>query len=307
MKVTAQGRTNIYDGMERAFNLTELFSPQSNYSCNEQGRSPFSKLPDNVLSLIFFLSDGRATSGLRTPGVLLNLFKQINYQKLSKPVPIYTIAFGADADVEFLKTLSSQNGGVSKIIAESSGAGEELARFYKEISSPVLSRIHTTVSINGSNITPFENYESPLLLIKGTEVITVGQIFPTMEQPVNRWSTSDLSSSTEAISKSGKLLYKSTVHDCQSLETTFDYCMDRIDLFLERLQAYNLLKKFLERDRIIREGYYCLKSVDDDFYSQNYEEYEYTSDEDDVTCVNPYKNKIVELAIKVSILHGLAK
>ncbi|ODM97842.1 Ubiquinone biosynthesis O-methyltransferase, mitochondrial [Orchesella cincta] len=300
-KVTAHGTTNVYQGMARAFDLIQLFSPLTNESCNEEIRTPMRlrtklgpKLPENVESMIFFLSDGVPTSGQQSTRALLKLFNQLNNQKLSRPVPIYTIAFGADADVQFLKALSSENGGITKVIPENSGADQELASFYQEVSSPLLSRVQTSISVNGSEITQFAKYSSPLLLLNGTEIITVGQIYPSMQKQSSKLSvpTSNFTATTQAYGRSGRISYHSSpAYDCHSLDTTFNYCMEKIDLFLERLQAYNLLKKLINRDRLIREGYLCPKSVDDDYYSQDYYN-------DGDGCVNIYKDQIIELAKK---------
>ncbi|CAL8143940.1 unnamed protein product [Orchesella dallaii] len=303
-QMSAHGRTNVYDGMSQAFDLIQLFSPQTNDSCKAEIRTPSllrkkldSKLPENVESMIFFLSDGIPTSGQRNTSILLKLFHQINYRLLTKPIPIYTIALGADADVHFLKAISSENGGIAKVIPETSDAGLELAKFYGEISSPVLSSVHATISANGSNITQFANYATPLLLLNGTEMLTPGQIFPNME-PVHHWSTTNLNFSIEALGKTGKLSYESPVYDCRTLDTTFDYCLEKIDMFLERLQAYNKLKKLIDRDRLIQDGYVCPKSVDDDIYSQieNISDNEIENQNEERQCFNPYKDLIIELA-----------
>jgi len=54
-------------------------------------------------------------------------------------IPVFTIAFGADTDIDLLQSISIQNHAISKRIYEGSDAALQLEDFYSQISSPLLS------------------------------------------------------------------------------------------------------------------------------------------------------------------------
>lgn len=317
-KLIAQGSTNIYEGLSKAFNLTHQFSPDSDFICSEMEnihslqtvREQVSeKLPENVQSMLFFLSDGKPTSGIIDPKYLLDHFTNLNHQNNTKsePIQIHTIAYGENADITFLKALSSQNGGFTKVIMEESTASLELANFYKEISSQVLSQVQTSITEkdNPSLSSPLTlQTSSPVTVIKGSEVITTGMLFPQSNQT---FSPSRYTWNTEALGKNGKLTYfNSPVYDCTTLAgMSLGKCLERIDFYLERLQAYQLLKKWLERDKLVQYGYICPKSyTDDDFQQLKMEQlrkYEEEYVEENTNCYNSFKQKATELALQVTI------
>lgn len=301
-QLTAQGVTNIEKGMLKAFEVIQLFSPDSPDHCDKinipvklAAKMPSLKLPENVESMILFLSDGVATTGLRDPSLLLSEITSIN-QNLSKPAQIHSIAYGDSADVNFLKALSSQNGGTLKVIHNYSAAGIELTNFYLEVSSQVLNQIQTFVTLNGSTMTSSENQKDSYV-VQGAEIVRTGKLYSRRnempspsQQPLGnlRWYT-------EASSKIGRLAYPSRIYDCRSLNTSLTQCLEKIDFFLLRLQAYQLLKKWLYRDSLVETDYMCPKSYNDEdtIYSDT------LSDGTETDCVNPYKEKITELALKV--------
>lgn len=56
-------------------------------------------------------------------------------------VTIFSLGFGFDLDMKFLRKLSLANGGFARRIYEGSDASLQLHDFYKGVSSPVLSNI----------------------------------------------------------------------------------------------------------------------------------------------------------------------
>ena len=93
--VAANGFTNIFDALAKAFEIT--------------GRGSFDKHYEVAAETIFLLSDGSANRGRYTTGPdMLRGVRELN--KLSK-IQINTIALGASASRRFLQRLAEQNGG----------------------------------------------------------------------------------------------------------------------------------------------------------------------------------------------------
>lgn len=258
------------------------------------------KLPENVESVIFFLSDGKATFGPSNSSVLLEWFRKLNHRETRQTVPIHTIALGEDADIPFLRALSFQNKGVTKIISNESAAGVELEAFYLEISSTVLPDIQNYYSMPGKTK---ESFSVPLLVYRGKEILTVGKLFPeSNHSDLLDSSLSNFTWTTGGMGRSGRLQYESSVYDCRSIRDTMAQCVDKIDYLVIRLQAYQMLKKLLHRDELVRDNLLCPKSYDDEeLFSARIRDndYEYEDYDSDEACVNPFKAKIIELAMKV--------
>ena len=118
--LTAFGGTNINAGLLEALNVALSATA-----------------PPNVEPVILFLTDGEPTMGVTE---LVKIYENVRKkQQAEVPVPIYGLAFGDDADFEFVKKLALQNGGFGRKIYESGDSDLQLQGFYKEISSPMLS------------------------------------------------------------------------------------------------------------------------------------------------------------------------
>ena len=117
--------------------------------------------------IIVFLTDGEPTNGEMDPNNILN-----NVQKLNEGnIPIFTLAFGLNADWDFVKKLGLQNNGFGRKIYEASDAALQIMGFYSEISVTLLSNItFNYLDVDASNVTEthFSNY------FNGSEVIICG-------------------------------------------------------------------------------------------------------------------------------------
>lgn len=58
-----------------------------------------------------------------------------------KRYPIFSLGFGNEAKMDFLKKLSLNNHGFARKIYEASDVVLQLRNFYKEISAPILSNV----------------------------------------------------------------------------------------------------------------------------------------------------------------------
>eukprot|EP00092_Neocalanus_flemingeri_P014293 GFUD01015414.1.p1 GENE.GFUD01015414.1~~GFUD01015414.1.p1 ORF type:complete len:517 (-),score=118.77 GFUD01015414.1:118-1668(-) len=121
----AGGGTNINDAMLEGVKLAE-------YALQNE------KLPQEVKSMIVFLTDGLPSVG-ETNGVALK--SNIKNANSELDIPIFCIGFGRDSDFNLIKDISEQANSFSKKIYEGSDAALQLEDFYSEIASPLLSNL----------------------------------------------------------------------------------------------------------------------------------------------------------------------
>lgn len=119
------GGTNINDGMLEALRLVTAVRRSE-------------AIPANAKSMIIFLTDGQATTGV-TSGeeIRTNIADENSMTK----VPIYGLAFGNGADFNLMKRLSQENGAFARKIFEASDAAIQLEDFYLQIAGPKLQNV----------------------------------------------------------------------------------------------------------------------------------------------------------------------
>ena len=83
-----------------------------------------------VQPMIFFLTDGHATSGETERAKIMSNVKLANYNSIA---PVFSLAFGRQADFEMLKILSLQNNAFARKIYVAADASLQLEGFYKEV------------------------------------------------------------------------------------------------------------------------------------------------------------------------------
>jgi len=95
-------------------------------------------LPQGVASMIVFLSDGEATEGETNSDTIKTNIVKANFDH---QIPIFSVAFGRDADFELLKDISQDTDSYAKRVYEGSDAALQLENFYTEISSPLVTNL----------------------------------------------------------------------------------------------------------------------------------------------------------------------
>ncbi|KAF4533381.1 hypothetical protein B566_EDAN002783, partial [Ephemera danica] len=91
------------------------------------------------LSLVVLLTDGETTVGESEPARILQAVRAANRNSNNtRQIPVYSLAFGVEADFPFLRRLSAENFGSSRRIYNSDDAALQLHEVFAELSSPVL-------------------------------------------------------------------------------------------------------------------------------------------------------------------------
>jgi len=139
-------------------------------AANEAKRSEY--LPQELQSIIVFLSDGQPSSG-ETHGKTIQ--KNVVNANEALKVPIYSLGFGRNADFDLIKEISSKSGGFSRHIYEGSDAALQLEDFFAEIASPLLADIEISYvgeAVDNSSIS--ESHQRTFF--KGGEFVVTGKL-----------------------------------------------------------------------------------------------------------------------------------
>ena len=96
------------------------------------------KLPEDVKSMIIFLTDGLPSSGKTDGEAIRDNIKKPNAELNA---PIFSIGFGRDSDFDLIKKISEQAESFSKKIYEGSDAALQLEDFFAEVASPLISNL----------------------------------------------------------------------------------------------------------------------------------------------------------------------
>ncbi|XP_060559991.1 inter-alpha-trypsin inhibitor heavy chain H3-like isoform X2 [Ruditapes philippinarum] len=153
--MTYGGSTNINEAVLKGLELLRN-------SRQEDERSP----------VIVFLTDGRPTTGRETnPNSILRNIDVGNEGE----VPIFSLAFGKDADWNLMKSMSIRNDGIARKIYEDSDSDLQISGFYDEIAVTLLNNV--TVKYIGDTVDPssltkseFKNY------FEGSELVVAGKL-----------------------------------------------------------------------------------------------------------------------------------
>lgn len=150
----AIGSTNINDALLTALNNSQ---------------SIMAKV--KLAPLIVFLTDGEPTVGETRLESILSNVRRANSDGV---VSIFTLAFGAEADYDFLAKISTQNRGFARKIYEAADASLQLRGFFEEIASPLLRNVKFAYiaesSVQDITETKTANF------FKGSEFVVAGRV-----------------------------------------------------------------------------------------------------------------------------------
>ncbi|KAJ8920647.1 hypothetical protein NQ315_004786 [Exocentrus adspersus] len=131
--------------------------------------------------LIVFLTDGEATVGETDNNKIISTVSELNIGRC----PIFSLSFGDGADRKFLEKISLKNLGFARHIYEGADASLQLQEFYKQISSPLLSKVTFKYVSNTSEVT---KTDFPILF-SGSEIVVSGKFVDPgfVPEPVEGW------------------------------------------------------------------------------------------------------------------------
>ena len=117
------GSTNIYGALRAALILAK----------KTQGKTDSDGNPYPP-TIIFFVTDGEPTSGIIKSSEILRRLQ-------NSTVPIYSIAFGSEAEYDLCRNLSIQSGGLARKIFDNGDAALRFLEFYQHITSKSLQNV----------------------------------------------------------------------------------------------------------------------------------------------------------------------
>lgn len=214
--LSATGGTNINAGMLQGIDFLKTTG-----DTNERSQ------------VVFFLTDGEATSGVTDNSRILENVRNSN----SKAFPVYSLAFGNGADYEFVKKVAVQNKGLSRRIYEDSDATLQIKGFYDEVSSAILKNVTFKYLNNASSVQNLTTVNFPSYFT-GSEIVVAGKIddntvrlFDLSVQGLGSTGSVELALSADVKSKPFPELTKSG-----------DY-----EQITEKIWAYLTIKQLLEK------------------------------------------------------------
>ncbi|XP_026466177.1 inter-alpha-trypsin inhibitor heavy chain H4-like isoform X2 [Ctenocephalides felis] len=162
-KLEANGGTNIYDSLEIAMRVANRGVDSETLTSGVPKPEP----------LIIFLTDGDPTVGETD---LNKIYTMVDESKVSdKPPTIFSLAFGDDADRNFLRKISLRNGGFLRHIYEAGDASRQLQNFYREVSSPLLAGVKFTYPSDQIDEQSLTRRSFPHLFM-GSELVVAGRM-----------------------------------------------------------------------------------------------------------------------------------
>merc|ERR1719244_1130520 len=152
----ASGGTNINDALNDA--LVKANSPD--------------KTEQYAQTMILFMTDGQATTGITDTQTIIT---NIKVNTIERNIPIFSLAFGNDADFDLAVQVSKATGGRAQKIYEGVDAAVQLESFYDEISNPVLTDVkfkYVGDAVNQDSLTS----SNAALYFNGSELIVAGKV-----------------------------------------------------------------------------------------------------------------------------------
>ncbi|CAK1548377.1 unnamed protein product [Leptosia nina] len=184
------GGTNIHSALSVAIDLirkgvdwkvkSNESKPDSTTAAPEQGKALTvdEGVKNELEPIVIFLTDGDPTEGETSTVRIINHLSEKNYGE--KKASIFSLAFGEDADRNFLRKLSLRNEGFMRHIYEAADAALQLRDFYQQVSSPLLSNVHFTYpkdQVKEGSVTRSKFHA----VFAGSEVVVAGRVLDNVD------------------------------------------------------------------------------------------------------------------------------
>jgi len=161
----ATGGTNIHDALTKALNLAK----------KNKERDYISK---KTIQMVFFLSDGQPTSGTTDTA---RIVKDVTNYASDLSIPIYSIAFGKRADLNFLKQISKlgKATAIEPTKIDNGRGFDELEDFFEAIKEQKESNMMINYEVNNKTYT--ENVRQVIGGTKYIKRLTASEIIETVK------------------------------------------------------------------------------------------------------------------------------
>ena len=128
-------------------------------------------LPANAQSMVIFLTDGMPTVGETRS---LNI-RRNTQEKNVNGIPIFSLAFGKDADFDLMKKISTESDAFARKIYEGADAAIQLENFFSLISDPLISDLSFKYLGNVVNDSSLSKTNAKTFF-RGAEYVVVGKL-----------------------------------------------------------------------------------------------------------------------------------
>ncbi|CAH1399819.1 unnamed protein product [Nezara viridula] len=213
------GGTNINGGLRVGIDIAKI------------GQQKFKNDVHPVEPMIIFLTDGEPNTEESDPDKIIDNVGKRNTEK----VTIFSLSFGFDADLNFLKKLSLANNGFSRRIYEGSDAALQLNNFYKEVASPVLSDVKFEYLPEKVESTTAETKN----LFSGSEILVLGKVKP----------NSTVSGVLSAMTAEGRRMIQMPIDYLFLPPIEHKPNQTKIG-YLEKMWAYKTIKSLLDQNTV---------------------------------------------------------
>ncbi|XP_056131930.1 inter-alpha-trypsin inhibitor heavy chain H2 [Lampris incognitus] len=167
--IKPNGGTNINEALMRA---VQMLVKASNYGL----------IDPRSVSMIILVSDGDPTVGEIKLSTIQKNVKRVMREEFS----LFSLGIGFDVDFDFLERIAMENRGIAQRIYANHDAAEQLRKFYRQVSYPLLRRItiqfpEDTVSDITQN--RFDKY------FGGSELVVAGKVLPSDSNTLASFTT----------------------------------------------------------------------------------------------------------------------
>lgn len=132
----------------------------------------FDDSESSLVPIIFFMTDGLASSGVQNSETIRSNVKQANKHS----VLLFCMAFGNDANMHLLREIAAENGGSARKIEEGGTSVSEFINVVNEVSAPLM----RDISISYKRVGYATQMHFPVYF-RGSEMLVVGR----MQTPEN--------------------------------------------------------------------------------------------------------------------------
>ncbi|XP_025076446.1 inter-alpha-trypsin inhibitor heavy chain H3-like isoform X2 [Pomacea canaliculata] len=160
-------KTNINKAVQYVNNIREDGSTNIHAAFMRGLRLLKEARAENRVPVLFFLTDGQATSGETSSNQIINDVTSDN----DGVANVYCLAFGSSADYELMKQVSAKNNGFARKVYPAADAALQVTGLYTEISTVILRDMTITYYDSG-------NTDNSLVRIDNSSLTTC--VFPTM-------------------------------------------------------------------------------------------------------------------------------